>query len=75
MITKPNNAVSKGTGDESTQEKATARFLNLGLDLHYRQVTPGMHEDGGRIKPMGKMGYERFGDWVQKKLALKSTCP
>jgi transposase len=28
-----------------------------------------MQEDGGRIKPMGKMYYERFMHWVQKKLA------
>jgi hypothetical protein len=55
--------------NQSTQEKAAARILNLGLDLHYRQVTAGMQEDGGRIKPMGKMYYERFMHWVQKKLA------
>jgi hypothetical protein len=26
------------------------RFLNLGLDVHYRQVRVAMQEDGGRIK-------------------------
>jgi hypothetical protein len=62
-----NKAVSKGIGDESIEEKVPARILNLGLDLHYRQVTAGMQEDGGRIKPLGKICYERF--VVQKKLA------
>jgi hypothetical protein len=31
------------------------RVLNLGLDVHYRQVTVAMQEDGGRIKASGKM--------------------
>jgi transposase len=66
---KRNKAVSKGIRDESTGEKAAVRMLNLGLDLHYRQVTAGMQEDGGRITPTGKMCYERFISWVEKKLA------
>jgi transposase len=44
------------------------RILKLGLDLHYRQVTVAMQEDGGRIKAVGKMSYELFLDWIQKKL-------
>jgi hypothetical protein len=28
-------------------------WLNLGLDVHYRQVTVAMQEDGGRIKAAG----------------------
>src|ERR1700758_4493207 len=64
-----NKAVSKGMVEESTQVKAAARILKLGLDLHYRQVTAGMQEDGGRITPMGKMCYERFISGVEKKLA------
>ena len=64
-----NKSVSNGIGDESIEEKAATRILNLGLDLHYRQVTAGMQEDGGRIKPQGKMCYERFAHWVQKRLA------
>jgi hypothetical protein len=32
------------------------RVLSLGLDVHYRQVTVAMQEDGGRIKAAGKMG-------------------
>ena len=42
--------------------------LNLGLDVHYRQVTVAMQEDGGRIKAVGKMGYVDFLNWVRKKL-------
>jgi hypothetical protein len=44
------------------------RVLNLGLDVHYRQVTVAMQEDGGRIKSAGKMGHVDFLNWVQKKL-------
>src|SRR5260370_16073470 len=44
------------------------RVLNLGLDVHYRQVTVAMQEDGGRIKAAGKMGHGDFLKWVQKKL-------
>src|ERR1700726_3903974 len=45
------------------------RVLNLGLDVHYRQVTVAMQEDGGRIKAVGKMGQGDFLNWVGKKLA------
>ena len=44
------------------------RVLNLGLDVHYRQVTVAMQEDGGRIKAAGKMRHVDFLNWVQKKL-------
>jgi transposase len=44
------------------------RVLNLGLDVHYRQVTVAMQEDGGRIKAAGKMSYVEFLNWVGKKL-------
>jgi transposase len=61
-------AVSKGNGEQATQDNTLARVLKLGLDLHYRQVTVAMQEDGGRIKAAGKMGYEVFLNWIQKKL-------
>ena len=44
------------------------RVLNLGLDVHYWQVTVAMQEDGGRIKSAGKMGPPEFLNWVLKKL-------
>ena len=44
------------------------RVLNLGLDVHYRQVTVAMQENGGRIKSAVKMGHVDFLNWVQKKL-------
>ena len=44
------------------------RVLNLGLDVHYRQVTVAMQEDAGRIKAAGKMSYGDFLNWVGKKL-------
>src|ERR1700736_4966020 len=68
MNNKPNKAESKRTGDEATQDNALVRVLKLGLDLHYRQVTVAMQEDGGRIKAGGKMAYGYFVNWVQKKL-------
>jgi hypothetical protein len=45
------------------------RVLHLGLDVHYRQVTVAMQEDGGRIKSAGKMGHVEFLNCVRKKLA------
>jgi hypothetical protein len=68
MKKKPIQAVSKETGDEATQDKAQVRALKLGLDVHYRQVTVAMQEDGGRIKAAGKMSHEAFLDWVRTKL-------
>ena len=38
------------------------RVLNLGLDVHYRQVTVAMQEDGGRIKAAGKMRHAGFSE-------------
>jgi hypothetical protein len=70
-----NKAVSNRIGDESIEEKAAARILNLGLDLHYRQVTAGMQEDGGRIKPQGKMCYERFAHWVAEEASRRLGNP
>jgi transposase len=56
--------------EEQKQRKAgqEGRALRLGLDMHYRQVTVAMQEDGGRIKAVGKMSHEGFEKWVQKKL-------
>ena len=44
------------------------RVLRLGLDVHYRQVTVAIQEDGGRIKAAGRMKHPVFVDWIQKKL-------
>ena len=63
-----NGEISKGIGAEATQDKALGRVLKLGLDVHYRQVTVAMQEDGGRIKAAGKMGYGAFLNWVRTKL-------
>src|SRR5580693_7436399 len=46
--------------------KYVRRVLNLGLDVHYRQVTVAMQEDGGRIKSAGKLGHPEFLNWVLK---------
>src|SRR5215469_17171676 len=54
--------ISKGIGAEATQDKALGRVLKLGLDVHYRQVTVAMQEDGGRIKAAGKMGLGGFSE-------------
>src|SRR6201997_5754048 len=68
-----NEALSKVVRDQANRENPVlgrvARILNLGLDLHYRQVTVAMQEDGGRIKAAGKMSYELFLNWIEKKLA------
>src|SRR6201997_691958 len=65
---KNNAAIWKGIGDESTQDNALVRALKLGLDVHYRQVTVAMQEDGGRIKAAGKMSHGAFLGWVCTKL-------
>jgi transposase len=44
------------------------RVLNLGLDMHYRQVTVAMQENGGRIKAAGKISHVDFLNWVRKKV-------
>jgi transposase len=49
-------------------KESVVRVLNLGLDVHYRQVTVAMQEDGGRIKSAGKMCYPEFQNWVGNKL-------
>jgi transposase len=63
-----NQPILEGNRDQAIQDNPLVRVLKLGLDLHYRQVTVAMQEDGGRIKAAGKMGYEAFLDWIQKKL-------
>src|ERR1700757_4393594 len=50
-------------GYESIEVDFGKQMLKLGLDLHYRQVTGGMQEDGGLGRPAGKMGYERSFCW------------
>src|ERR1700740_1285694 len=56
-------------GYESIEVDFGKQMLKLGLDLHYRQVTVGMQEDGGFVRAAGKMGYERFFCWLIKKLS------
>src|SRR5215467_10396030 len=68
MNNQPNGAVSKGIRDKATQDNVVVRALNLGLDVHYRQVTVAMQEDGGRIKAAGKMNHGAFVDWIGTKL-------
>jgi hypothetical protein len=53
------------TGKASFQQRH--RVLKLGLDVHYRQVTVAMQEDGGRIKAAGKMRHADFLHWVQNR--------
>jgi transposase len=50
-------------------EQDSKRVLRLGLDLHYRQVTVALQEDGGRIKVAGKMSHQVFDEWLRKKLS------
>jgi hypothetical protein len=68
-----NNTNTKSTsgseGNEAREQHKGDRVLKLGLDLHYRQVTVAMQEDGGRIKGAGKMSHQAFGHWMDKKLA------
>jgi len=62
-------STSGSEGNEAREQHKGDRVLKLGLDLHYRQVTVAMQEDGGRIKGAGKMSHQAFGHWMDKKLA------
>src|SRR6266481_6646594 len=65
---KTNQAVSSSSRNQASLANYVNRVLKLGLDVHYRQVTVAMQEDGGRIKAAGKMGHADFLNWVPKKL-------
>src|SRR5262249_11261798 len=56
------------SGTRQLKTNVVVRALNLGLDVHYRQVTVAMQEDGGRIKVAGKMSHGAFLNWVRTKL-------
>jgi transposase len=65
---KSNQSISSDSSSQTSADNNGNRVLKLGLDVHYRQVTVAMQEDGGRIKPVGKMGHGVFRGWVEKKL-------
>src|SRR3984893_13217318 len=72
-----NQITSSSDGNQASGEHNGNRVLRLGLDLHYRQVTVAMQEDGGRIKSVGKMSHQAFAHWVDKKWAqgwLTESC-
>src|SRR5258707_8070956 len=56
-------------GNELIKVNLSVKMLKLGLDVHYRQVTVAMQEDGWLVRPVGKMGYREFLKWIKKKLA------
>src|SRR6516165_8381579 len=57
--------------DQERVVKTVIQFGNerIELDLHYRQVTVAMQEDGRLVRPGGKMAYPDFLKWIKKKLA------
>src|ERR1700731_4455165 len=65
---KTNQSVSSSSSNQASLANYVNRVLKLGLDVHYRQVTVAMQEDGGRIKAAGKMSHGVFWTWVDKKL-------
>src|SRR6201981_495480 len=62
------NKTTKVSIDQEQTEQKGNWVLKLGLDVHYRQVTVAIQEGDGRIKAVGKMGHDAFGNWVEKKL-------
>lgn len=56
-------------GKERIELDRSVKILKLGLDLHYRQVTVAMQEDGRLVMAVGKMAYRDFLKWIKKKLA------
>jgi hypothetical protein len=54
-----NNKTQSSSGQHGQQASGqiqSGRLLRLGLDVHYRQVTVALQEDGGGIQVAGKMG-------------------
>jgi hypothetical protein len=68
-MNKSNQKISSSSENQASEGNNGTGVLKLGLDVHYRQVTTAMQEEGGRIKAVGKMGHEAFGNWIDKKLA------
>jgi transposase len=60
--------ISSSSSSQASVDNSGNRVLKLGLDVHYRQVTVALQEDGGRIKAAGKMRHEVFLNWLHKKL-------
>ena len=58
-----NKTVSNNGSSQAIVVNNDYRVLKLGLDVHYRQVTVAMQEDGGRIKAAGKMSHGVFRTW------------
>ena len=59
--------MNEQTISSGSSNQTSVAVKKLGLDVHYRQVTIAMQEDGGRIKSAGKMGHQAFANWVEKK--------
>ena len=55
-------------GQERLELNRREKTLKLGLDLPYRQVTVARQEEGGLVRPVGKMDYRSFLPWIEKKL-------
>jgi hypothetical protein len=60
---KEETVTSNGSSQANVVNKGN-RVLKLELDMHYRQVTVAMQEDGGRIKAAGKMRHADFLNWL-----------
>ena len=60
--------VSSNGSSEANVNNSGNRVLKLGLDVHYRQVTVAMQEDGEPDQAAGKMRNGVFQGWVSKKL-------
>ena len=69
MNNQTNQSISGSGSNQASGPYQGDRVLRLGLDVHYRQVTVAMQEDGGRIKAAGKMSHQAFANWVEKKWA------
>jgi hypothetical protein len=58
-------------GHERIELDLSEKILKLGLDLHYRQVTVAMQEDGRLVRPGGKMAYPDFLKMDQKEAGAR----
>jgi transposase len=67
MNNNSNKAIWEKGQQSTSTESGSKGVLRLGLDVHYRQVTIAMQAEDGAIKAVGKMRYEGFGSWIEKK--------
>jgi transposase len=64
---------TQNTNSESQSEKALAKVILLGLDVHAESITVVRQIDGGMPQPAQKFSPARFLDWMKRQRELAET--